>query len=105
MIIFEKISKQNRVKIHTKTHEIAPFKKIFLGGACFATCKFPNLKKKNSWPPFQNPGYALGGRSLGPPLDTCLTYSFDEILSESAFSLLCCTFSQLTLVSYTIIKN
>ena len=68
MEIFEK---KNKNKIwskytlkRTKLHHL----KKFLGGACprtpltmrmaspcaacrFATCKFPNLKKKNSWPP------------------------------------------------------
>ena len=49
------------MKIHSKTHQIASFKKIFSWehapepspcAACrFAACKFPNLKKKNSWPP------------------------------------------------------
>ena len=64
MVLFEK----NLIQIYTKTHQIAPFIKNFLGGACprtplakrmaspcaacrFATCKFTNLKKKNSWPP------------------------------------------------------
>ena len=54
-MIFEKFYGLNRIKIHTKTHQIAQFKKFFLGGIPpnppseaygFATCKFPNLKKK-----------------------------------------------------------
>ena len=57
------------INIYTKTHQIVPFKKKFIGGgacprtplakrmaspcaACrFATCKFPNLKKKILGPP------------------------------------------------------
>ena len=35
MLFFEKFYRQNRIKIHTKTHRIAPFKKNFSGrGAC-----------------------------------------------------------------------
>ena len=33
MIIFEKFERQNRIKIHTKMHQIAPFRKIFSGGS------------------------------------------------------------------------
>ena len=65
---------KNLIQICTKTHQIAPFIKIFSGGmppnppskahgepcaACrFATCKFPNLKKKILGPPLPNPGDA-----------------------------------------------
>ena len=58
---------QNWIKIHTKVHQIAPFKKIYRGScprtpltkrmvspctACrFATYKFPSLKKKIIGPP------------------------------------------------------
>ena len=31
MVIFEKKWRQNLIKIHPKTHQIAPFKKIFSG--------------------------------------------------------------------------
>ena len=31
MVIFEKKYRQNLIKIHPKTHQIAPFKKIFSG--------------------------------------------------------------------------
>ena len=49
MMMFEKFYGLNRIKIHTKTHQIAQFKKKFLGGHTseppikaygFATCKF-----------------------------------------------------------------
>ena len=69
MIFFEKFLRQNRIKIHPKTHQIAPFKKISQDAMPpnppskahgFATCKFPNLKKKHSCPPLPNPGYAPG---------------------------------------------
>ena len=82
MIIFQI---QNLIKIYTKTHQIAPFKKNSLGGMppnppskahgfamrsiCrFATCKFPNLTKKNSGPPpYQILGTPLiTARTLGP---------------------------------------
>ena len=64
---------KNLIQICTKTHQIAPFIKIFSGGgacprtplakrmaspcaACrFATCKFPNLKKNILGPPLPNP--------------------------------------------------
>ena len=74
MMIFEKFLRLNRIKRHTKTHQIAPFKKNFRGAcprtplakrmvslcaACrFATCKFQNLTKKILSPPLPNPGYA-----------------------------------------------
>ena len=60
MMIFEKFYGLNRIKLHTQTHQIAQFKKIFLGGIPpnppskaygFATCKFPNLKKNILGPP------------------------------------------------------
>ena len=39
--------------------------------ACrFATCKVPNLKKKNSWPPLPNPGDA--------PVYRCINKSFQN---------------------------
>ena len=67
---------KNLIQIYTKTHQLAPFKKKFSGGACprtplakrmaspcaayicrFANCKFPNLKKK-FLAPLPNPGDA-----------------------------------------------
>ena len=32
MVIFKKFYRQNLIKIYTKTHQIAPFKKNFSGG-------------------------------------------------------------------------
>ena len=32
MVIFEIFERQNLIQIYTKTHQIAPFKKNFLGG-------------------------------------------------------------------------
>ena len=46
--------------MYTKTHQIAPFKKNFSGGACPQTPlakRIPNLKKKFlPPPPLPNPG-------------------------------------------------
>ena len=63
MVLLKFFKVKNLIQIYNKTHQIAPFIKIFSGGACprtplakrmaslcaaccFATCKFPNLKKK-----------------------------------------------------------
>ena len=56
------------IKIHSKTHQIASFQKFSRGSMPpnppinahgFATCKFPNLKKKFlAPPPLPNPGDA-----------------------------------------------
>ena len=69
MLFFENFYRQNRIKIHTKTHQIAPFKNISREGGMppkppnkahgrrrFA---FPNLKK-HFLAPLPNPGYAPG---------------------------------------------
>ena len=75
MVIFENFLRRNLIKLYTKTHQIAPFLKKILGGACprtplakrmvspyavcrFATCKFTNLKK-NIGPPCQILGTPL----------------------------------------------
>ena len=75
MILFEIfLSKKSDPNIHQNAPNCTIFKN-FLGGACprtplakrmaspcaaccFATCKFPNLKKKILGPPLPNPGDA-----------------------------------------------
>ena len=71
----KKIKKKNWSKYTLKRTKLHRYKKIFSGGACpqtplamrmaspcaacrFATCKFPNLKKKFLGPPLPNPGDA-----------------------------------------------
>ena len=34
MVTFKKIQRQNLIQIYTKTHQIAPLKKLLGGGAC-----------------------------------------------------------------------
>ena len=66
MVLLKFFKVKNLIQIYTKTHQIAPFLKIFSGGMPpnpaskahgFATCKFPNLKKKFLPPP---PSQILG---------------------------------------------
>ena len=55
---------QNLIKLYTKTHQIAPFKKISGGmppnPLSIATCKLPNLRKKILGPPCQILATPLG---------------------------------------------
>ena len=34
MVTFKKIQRQNLIQIYTKTHQMAPLKKLLGGGAC-----------------------------------------------------------------------
>ena len=49
-MVLSKFFLQNLIKLYTKTHQIAPLKKISGGmppnPLSFATCKLPNLRKK-----------------------------------------------------------
>ena len=69
MEIFKFFQRQNMIQIYTKTHQIAPFKKISRGGDMltnpptkrmanfpFATYKFQNLKKYLLAPPAKSWG-------------------------------------------------
>ena len=79
---------------------MAPFKKIFSGGACprtpitkrmalpcaacrFATCKFPNLKKKILGPPpLPNPGDAPETQHKTTNRLNCTTILYEGILCD-----------------------
>ena len=93
---------KNLIQIYTKTHQIAPFLKIFSGGACprtplakrmaspcaacrFATCEFPNLKKKFLAPPSQilrTPLHKVGFLAHRPVTRTNIDYKINVVLSN-----------------------